>query len=655
MCGRFEGMFLYGTTVLAVVLFSFQHVGVHAQELPSGLIDLLEEKAEVSGYALEELADYYYQMSAEPLDINTADADKLRQLAVLSEFQIQSILDYRKEHGQIISFLELSLIDGFSESFVDMIRPLIYIGDDAATHSGYKPKPKYELLLKARKSLSEASRKSVYMPSAIKFNCGLKYRMVSGKGMDVGFSLENDDGEVIYPDHVSAYIHFRNRKIFGQRSGIRLEALVLGDYKVRLGQGLTVWNSGSFFSMTTPSASLRMASGITPYASSDELRFFRGIASSFSWKDRLRWGLFLSSRKKDARTDGEYFYSLPETGLHNTESALLSRHTLSERLAGLYCSYYGESFKVGINAVMYGYDMKDARPLRDYNRYQRFNGIWANFSADVVYSFQGRRFFGELAVDKGGGVAFLAGGILPLGNALELSFLSRYYMKDYIAPFAGGYAVNSTVSNEHGILAGVRWNFGRSWNLKYALDAAYNPAPRYRIPAGSVCLKTISELERSFPDNGRLYFRLTCRWSLHDKTTAANFKADFRSSPESGESGWAYSARLEMTGTGSETGLTGSIALYQECGYVYRFLSAFFRITAFHADDWENRIYCYERDLPYSFSVPALYGRGLGVYLLLKSNVTAYLDIGAKVSHLFYPSGRHRNSSVFKIQVRLKL
>ena len=45
-------------------------------------------------------------------------------------------------------------------------------------------------------------------------------------------------------------------------------------------------------------------------------------------------------------------------------------------------------------------------------------------------------------------------------------------------------------------------------------------------------------------------------------------------------------------------------------------LSAFLRFSLFRADDWEARIYCHERDVPGSFSVPAFYGRGWKLSLL---------------------------------------
>ena len=56
-----------------------------------------------------------------------------------------------------------------------------------------------------------------------------------------------------------------------------------------------------------------------------------------------------------------------------------------------------------------------------------------------------------------------------------------------------------------------------------------------------------------------------------------------------------------------DLGLLGYIeGLYKEKG-----LSTSLRMGAFMIDDWEDRIYVYERDAPGSFNVPAYYGRGM--------------------------------------------
>jgi hypothetical protein len=56
------------------------------------------------------------------------------------------------------------------------------------------------------------------------------------------------------------------------------------------------------------------------------------------------------------------------------------------------------------------------------------------------------------------------------------------------------------------------------------------------------------------------------------------------------------------------------------------------RVALFETDSYDSRMYEYEDDLPRSSSNPALYGRGLRWYLILKYNLFLKADIAAKYS-----------------------
>ena len=60
-----------------------------------------------------------------------------------------------------------------------------------------------------------------------------------------------------------------------------------------------------------------------------------------------------------------------------------------------------------------------------------------------------------------------------------------------------------------------------------------------------------------------------------------------------------------------------------------------FRYALFDTDDYDSRVYAYENDVLYSFSVPSLYGRGMRVYLLGKwqiiNNLTIYARFGSTI------------------------
>lgn len=61
----------------------------------------------------------------EPLRINSAEFRELKESGLLNPYQIVSLEDYRNSHGDVLSLMELSSIDGFSEGFVKKLAPFI--------------------------------------------------------------------------------------------------------------------------------------------------------------------------------------------------------------------------------------------------------------------------------------------------------------------------------------------------------------------------------------------------------------------------------------------------------------------------------------------------------------------------------------------------
>ena len=76
---------------------------------------------------------------------------------------------------------------------------------------------------------------------------------------------------------------------------------------------------------------------------------------------------------------------------------------------------------------------------------------------------------------------------------------------------------------------------------------------------------------------------------------------------------------------------------YVEGGWRCRVLALNLRQGIFRIDDWNDRIYVYERDAPGSFNVPAFYGRGLWTSLNAKVSPLPWLQIHLRSSGTFYP------------------
>jgi hypothetical protein len=75
----------------------------------------------------------------------------------------------------------------------------------------------------------------------------------------------------------------------------------------------------------------------------------------------------------------------------------------------------------------------------------------------------------------------------------------------------------------------------------------------------------------------------------------------------------------------------------------------------FSTDDWNSRIYTYENDLLYSFSIPALSGEGSRSYVMIKWKLANYVELRVKYGITsIISSGNSKETDEFKMQFKLK-
>ena len=114
---------------------------------------------------------------------------------------------------------------------------------------------------------------------------------------------------------------------------------------------------------------------------------------------------------------------------------------------------------------------------------------------------------------------------------------------------------------------------------------------------------------------------------------------------------------------------TYGVSIAQDVGYNFHYslgnsesqMSVLLRLQAFDARDWDNRIYLYENDVLYAFSIPASYGLGGRAYLCLKWQIIPQLTLYCKVSETVYESkwaashDRAKTRTDVHILLRIKL
>jgi len=61
-----------------------------------------------------------------------------------------------------------------------------------------------------------------------------------------------------------------------------------------------------------------------------------------------------------------------------------------------------------------------------------------------------------------------------------------------------------------------------------------------------------------------------------------------------------------------------------------------FRYALFQTDSWSTRLYAYENDVLYSYSIPAYYGKGARIYGIFKFDVRRNIDVWFRIAQWTY-------------------
>ncbi|MGC9341227.1 MAG: hypothetical protein ACP5E3_00855, partial [Bacteroidales bacterium] len=299
--------------------------------LPGHIISLLEDIAS-SDEDLQALnfAEELTMLAEKPVDINSGNKSEIKRLFFLTPFQVRSIIDYTSRKGNIISALEISYIPGFDRELAELLKPFIIFGH---ANNARRPNTGHRMRLITNILTDDGREQNNYSGSNYKF---LSRLQLSSGPTEAFLTLDKDKGETFLaegykPDFLSGNITYY--------PGGTINKIILGDYKVRFGQGLTVWNGFSRPPVPTEQRPMKGNSIILPYSSSDENDFFRGIAFSLSAGD-INIMAFASMNMIDATTaydndsGSKYVKSFYDAGIHNTPTTLKKRNQVREGSLG---------------------------------------------------------------------------------------------------------------------------------------------------------------------------------------------------------------------------------------------------------------------------------------------------------------------------------
>ncbi len=656
------------------------------------LEDLIEDiasstDAELDYTSLYEDLNYFL---TNPINLNTAKKADLEKLQFLNDFQIKSLLDYMKQNGEMLSIYEIQMVFGFSMDDINRLLPFVTISDIPPEES-FKVKNalkygNHQLFIRTQKILEEQLGYSSISESELRENpnsryLGNQYKLYTKYKYNYkdkiywGITAEKDPGEEFFAgsnkngfDFYSAHLQLNNFGIF--------KTVTLGDFEAKFGQGLVLWSDMSLGKTPFVMNIRKKTQGLKKYASTNENIFMRGAGTTISLKN-FNVSIFYSTKKIDANItdsiDNEIssVSSFQNTGYHTIPSELIDKDAINEQITGGNISLNHSHFKIGFTAVNYHYSADLKKDITPENQFKFQGNSNSNFSFDYQFSLDNFSFFGEEALSVNGGKAFLNGMLVGLVPQVSLSAIHRYYGKEYQANYANAFVESSGVNNESGLYLGIEIHPIKKWKISAFYDSYIFPWLKTGVDAPSYGDEWFVQTDYTPSGNISMYIRIRNEKKLINKNTEAgidqqstqnNLKFRYHINYSINEQ-LSLKNRIETVKHQNYVGSDYGYLIYQDLFYDFERLPLSFnlRYSIFNTDSYNSRIYTYESDVLYAFSIPAFYLKGSRFYFNIKYSFKEFMDLWIKYSQTYYShldiisSGLNQINGNTKSEIRIQL
>jgi hypothetical protein len=589
-------------TIAFIMLLS--SASLCAQDLPEAITDALDGREE------ELSSDYLNLLQAcveSPIPLNTCQPSALLQFPFLSKKEVEAILSYREERGGFSDLHELQAIRDLDRADLPLLMSMLQLENDNNKQSR---KPKKQLLALGMQRVLQSQKgyeEQGYAGRPLKYH--LRYR---GEERQLGWGMlmEKDAGELPW-DYSSAHLHYKGEK--GQ--------LFLGDYHFNHGEGLLLRQSWSLGKSTEVLNVKQSRAGLKPHRSAAEAGFFRGLG--IAWGHRQWETSFFASRQYlDAQVDSNGgFVSYYESGLHRTESELSKKDQWLEKVVGARLSFEWKELSLAFLS------------LTDFSH----DDLKSDRSLSYHYPYKNAYFFGEWAFSEKE-LATTNGLLINLAPSFSTSFMWRRFPRLYSSRYANPFSESSNYSGEEGLYVGVDWRLNRQFSVKAYYDRFSYQWLRYQVDAPSRGEEVL--LRCTYKEAKKWTAFLHYKEEQKEQNRAASkelfvrVKRELKAQLKHQLGDFQLKNACAWVAYDAEQGylLTQDIAYKPKGGK----LSLSVRYAIFDTEAYDARLYAYEPDVLYAFSVPAHYGSGQRYLLLMKYQLSYGLHLCLRFAETVY-------------------
>ncbi len=635
---------------------------------------------------LQQLIDF----KKNPININTADEPELKQLRVLSQLQITSLLKYRNVVGVLVNILELQAVPNWDVETIKKVLPYINVKNGINISDFFNKRFKggenslllrlHQVVEKAKGFTDSTSTGNFYpgSPQRLFFRYRYSYKNL----LQYGVVGEKDPGEQFFKGTQNSGFDFYSAHLFARNIG-KIKTLALGDFTVNMGQGLIQWQGLAFRKSSDAMMVKKYSPVLRPYNAAGEFNFFRGAGATIGLGKNTQLTVFGSLRNRDANVlvdtslfnNTEYASSLQTSGYHRTKSELADKNAIQQLATGATLQFNKKNGYYGVNAILYNYNKDINKAAVAYNLFAINGKQWFNASIDYSYTYKNAHFFGESAISKNDGYAFLNGILLSIDPKVDLSIVTRNINKKFQAIAATAFTESTLPNNESGIYTGITIRPIQSIKMDAYVDFYQFPFLKYRVDApskGNDYLLQIGYKPNKVVD-AYIRYRTETKQSNYSglflpssQVIGINKKSARAHISYKVNTSFTVKQRAEMIWYDNKGLLqSNGFSTYTDFNFkpLLKPFEANIRLQYFETDDYNSRIYAFENDVLYSFSIPAIYDKGWRYYTNMSYDINRNFSVWLRWAQTIYQNKTLSGSgldeikgnkhSEFKIQARL--
>lgn len=597
--------------------------------------------------------DRLYELINKPILINFCNKEDLEQLPFLTDRQIENLLFYRYQYGELKSLHELRMVEDFDYETISLITPFLkvtpLVSDENRPVDNLFKNVRQQALIRCdiginkkegyvdnSDSILQLNPNKQYLGSP--FYTAFRYRIEQSGKWQIGLVAEKDDGEKGL-DYWNGYLRLQN---FGV-----LKHLILGSYKVRFGNGLVINNSFSLGKTQLGASVINRNNGFTPHASTDEYNYLRGIAAEMKLGQLSLYACW-SYRSLDALRQADTILSIKKDGLHNISRETLKRNQADMISTALALVWKGKMGHIGVNAAYHSFNLLLHAEPKLYNLHAFRGKRMLNGSVDYRLKYAGLTFSGETAIAESGGVGLLhLLNFRPIADT-EITLLHRYYDKRYHSFLGRSYSEGSELSGESGFSVYISSAPVRRWKIDGNVDFFRFPYPKYGIdiPSSGYEIGVQTSYQHSRIMDFNIRYKLKNKYknrsgsndSLPSVQSYQHHRLAFRLNCILSESFFLKSMVegnfYHFMGDGTSVGFL----LSQSMGYKVPGipLQADLLAALFDTDDTRSKVYLSEKNVLYGFGIPSFYGNGMRFACNLRYDFCEWITLWLKVANTRY-------------------